>query len=226
MHLSVYVTVLPVCLSVCLCLSVRFVRSVCPCTIVCYTYLRSQNKCSISWGIRTSQSPNAPDLQEKCTNPSGDIVACNGISIGLILKIQPLLSARPPVPVCSCSVPTLVRSPAPLHSLITGNTSLSNPGHADILWVSRQNSSRKKICARLREYVRALREYAPVLRVLRGPGNCENQKSEQTKTVSAQDCQLLLFNHKQHASLRREEKGVVGSEPEILHVWMNDDEFK
>ena len=85
-----------------------------------------------------------------------------------------------------------------------------------IIWVSGQNSSRKKICARLREYMRVLREYAPVLRVLRGPGNCENQKSEQTKTVSAQDCQLLLFNHKQHASLRREEKGVVGSEPGIL----------
>ena len=47
-----------------------------------------------------------------------------------------------------------------------------------IIWVSGQNSSRKKICARLREYARVLREYAPVLRVLRGPGNCENQKSE------------------------------------------------
>ena len=29
--------------------------------------------------------------------------------------------------------------------------------------------------------MRVLREYAPVLRVLRGPGNCENQKSEQKK---------------------------------------------
>ena len=60
-------------------------------------------------------------------------VACNGISIGLFPQMQPLLSARPPVQVCSCSVPTLVRFPAPLHSLITGNTSLSIPGHAEIL---------------------------------------------------------------------------------------------
>ena len=111
-------------------------------------------------------------------------MACNGISIGLFPQMQPLLSARPPVQVCSCSVPTLVRFPAPLHSLITGNTSLSIPGHAEILHNYlgfRTKFEQKKICARLREYACVLREYAPVLRVLRGPGNCENQKSEPKK---------------------------------------------
>ena len=60
-------------------------------------------------------------------------VACNGNSIGLIPQMQPLLSARPPVPVCSCTLATLVRFLSPLHSLITGNTFLSMPGHAKIL---------------------------------------------------------------------------------------------
>ena len=52
------------------------------CTIVCYTYLRSQNKCSVSGGIITSQSPKVPNLQEKCTNPSGDIVVAICLFLG------------------------------------------------------------------------------------------------------------------------------------------------
>ena len=64
---------------------------------------------------------------------------------------------------CSCSVPTLVRFPAPPHSLVTGNTSLSIPGHAEILHNYlgfRIKFEQKKICARLREYARVLRECA------------------------------------------------------------------
>ena len=52
------------------------------CTIVRYTYLRSQNKCSVSGGIITSQSPKVPNLQEKCTNPSGDIVVAICLFLG------------------------------------------------------------------------------------------------------------------------------------------------
>ena len=117
-----------------------------------------------------------PNLQEKCTNPSGDIVVAICLFLGSWWGIQsscqrhPLMAPSPEwrnyrqpklpkeflprglqwhfdrtvsanaAPVerstpgsCSCSVPTLVRFPAPLHSLITGNTSLSIPGHAEIL---------------------------------------------------------------------------------------------
>ena len=47
------------------------------------------------------------------------------------------------------------------------------------------------------------------------PGTAKTRKVNK-KTVSAQDCRLRLFNHKQHASLRTEEEGVVGSQPGIL----------
>ena len=133
--------------------------------------------------------------------------------------MQPLLSARPPVQVCSCSVPTLVRFPAPLHSLITGNTSLSIPGHAEILHNYLGFRTKFEQKKNMRPFAGICARFAGICARFAGtpgPRNCENQKSEQQKTVSAQGCRLRLFNHKQHASLRTEEEGVVGSQPGIL----------
>ena len=84
-----------------------------------------------------------------------------------------------------------------------------------IIWVSGQNLSRKKyapVCGNMRAF---LREYAPVLRVLRGPGTAKTRKVNK-KNRFCSGLPLRLFNHKQHASLRTEEEGVVGSQPGIL----------